>query len=120
VYDIAWRMGLPVPEARNLLLLVMVLFENFQVGNSRSETKSAFALSPLRSPVLFFGTLGAFAIHVAGMHLPFMRDMLGTAPVSAREWASMIGIALSIIPAIELHKWWWARRANRPGPVASH
>jgi Ca2+-transporting ATPase len=120
VYYIALRMGLPVPEARNLLLLVMVLFENFQVGNSRSETKSAFALSPLRSPILFFGTLGAFAIHVAGMHLPFMRDMLGTAPVSAREWALMIGIALSIIPAIELHKWWWGRRASRPARTASH
>jgi P-type Ca2+ transporter type 2C len=30
-------------EARNVLLLLMVLFENFHIGNCRSETKSAFS-----------------------------------------------------------------------------
>ncbi len=40
----------------NVLLLLMVIFENFHIGNCRLETKSAF-LSPLRSPMLLFGAL---------------------------------------------------------------
>jgi len=60
IYDIALRMGWDVADARNLLLLAMVLFENFHVGNCRSETRSAFALSPLRSPVLFSAHLVHF------------------------------------------------------------
>jgi Ca2+-transporting ATPase len=74
-------MGWDVAHARNLLLLTMVLFENFHIGNCRSETRSAFALSPLRSPVLFFGTLGAFLLHVTAMYVPFLQDMLNTQPV---------------------------------------
>ena len=96
--------------ARNLLLLTLVLFENFHVGNCRSETKSIFALSPLRSRILFFGTLGAFLIHVAGMYLPVLQSVLKTQPVGLTEWLLAIAVGMTIIPAIEIHKWLWARR----------
>lgn len=112
VYDIAVRLGWPVADARNLLLLAMVLFENFHVGNCRSETRSAFSLSPLRSPVLFFGTLGAFLVHVAGMYVPFLQDMLSTKPVDPWLWGVALGVSVLIVPAVELHKWWWAKRAG--------
>jgi Ca2+-transporting ATPase len=115
VYDIALRAGWSVTEARNLLLLTMVLFENFHIGNCRSETRSAFALSPLRSPVLFFGTLGAFLIHVAAMYVPFLQDALSTRPVVSLSWVVAIGVSVLIVPAVELHKWWWARRTNTGG-----
>jgi len=115
VYDIALRLGWPVADARNLLLLSMVLFENFHVGNCRSETRSAFALSPLRSPVLFFGTLGAFLIHVAGMYVPFLQEILSTKPVDPWMWGVAIAISVLIVPAVELHKWWWAKRTSPNG-----
>jgi P-type Ca2+ transporter type 2C len=112
VFDVAIRLGMPTADARNLLLLVMVLFENFHVGNCRSETRSAFSLSPLRSPVLFFGTLGAFLVHVAGMYVPFLQDMLATKPVDLWLWGVALGVSVLIVPTVELHKWWWARRAS--------
>lgn len=110
VYDIALRLGWSVGDARNLLLLTMVLFENFHVGNCRSETKSAFYLSPLRSPILFFGTLGAFLIHVVAMYVPFLQGILQTSPISVGMWAIALGVGLTVIPAVELHKWWWNRQ----------
>ena len=113
VYDIALRLGWSVTEARNLLLLTMVLYENFHIGNCRSETRSAFALSPLRSPVLFFGTLGAFLIHVAAMYVPFLQDVLSTSPVVSLSWVVAICVSLLIVPAVELHKWWWAKRFDQ-------
>lgn len=112
VYDLAIRAGFTVDAARNLLLLTMVLFENFHIGNCRSETRSAFALSPLRSPVLFFGTLGAFLLHVIAMYVPFLQDMLYTQPVEPWLWLVAIGVSVLIVPVIELHKWWWAVRHN--------
>jgi magnesium-transporting ATPase (P-type) len=115
VYDLALRVGWTVTEARNLLLLTMVLFENFHIGNCRSETRSAFALSPLRSPVLFFGTLGAFLIHIAAMYVPVLQDALSTSPVVPLSWGVAIGVSVLIVPAVELHKWWWARRTNAEG-----
>ena len=105
-------------EARNVLLLLMVLFENFHIGNCRSETKSAFALSPLRSPILLLGALGALAIHVAAMHIPLMQDVLGTRPASMMTWIVVAALAVSVVPAVELHKWVWNRRhraAHWPG-----
>jgi magnesium-transporting ATPase (P-type) len=110
VYDGCLRLGFAVEDARNILLLAMVLFENFHVGNCRSESRSAFVLSPLRSPVLFFGTLGAFLLHVVAMHVPFLQDVLVTKPVDAWIWVVAIVVSVSIVPAIELHKWWWAKR----------
>jgi P-type Ca2+ transporter type 2C len=112
VYFIAVQSGWKVVDARNLLLLVMVLFEIFHVGNCRSETKSAFALSPLRSPVLFFGTVGAFLVHLLGMYVPFMQDILGTQPVAPWLWGVAISISILIVPAVELHKWLWAKRLH--------
>ncbi|MCM2369846.1 cation-translocating P-type ATPase [Aporhodopirellula aestuarii] len=57
-----------VSSARNALLLLMVLFENIHIGNCRSETKSAFRMSPLRSPILLIGAITAFCIHLVAMH----------------------------------------------------
>ncbi|QQL46202.1 cation-translocating P-type ATPase [Sulfuriroseicoccus oceanibius] len=100
-------------DARNALLLMMVLFENFHIGNCRSETRSAFGISPLRSPILLVGAVAAFLIHLAVMHLPIMQGVLGTAPVSAETWMAVTLLALVIVPAMELHKWsWWRRRAQ--------
>lgn len=96
-----------------MLLLMMVLFENFHVGNCRSETKSAFVLSPLRSPILLSGVLVAFLIHVAVLYLPFMQNVLGTAPVSLTTWLVVAFLAATIVPTMELHKWLW--RAQHHG-----
>jgi magnesium-transporting ATPase (P-type) len=113
VYDICLRYGFSVEDSRNVLLLAMVLFENFHVGNCRSESRSAFYLSPLRSPVLFFGTLGAFLIHVAAMHVPFLQELLVTKPVDLWIWGVAFAVSVTIVPAIELHKWWWAIRNKK-------
>lgn len=112
-------LGWEVDQARNLLLLTMVLSENFHIGNCRSELRSAFALSPLRSPVLLFGTLGAFLVHVISMYVPFLQNILKTEPVSLGAWATAIGVAILVIPAVDLHKWWWNRRHPEDLPRAA-
>jgi Ca2+-transporting ATPase len=96
--------------ARNTTLLLMVLFENAHLANCRSETRSAFTIPLWRSPLLVAGTLTALAVHVLAMHWPPAQSLLGTAPVSGVEWLVLVPIAATILPAIELHKWWCRRR----------
>lgn len=108
----AWMIGHGWGEksARNTLLLLMVLFENFHLGNCRSETKSAFALSPLRSPTLLYGAIGAFLIHLAAMHIPLIQEVMETEPVSLATWCVLVPLAVLIVPVMELYKLSWRRR----------
>jgi magnesium-transporting ATPase (P-type) len=102
--------GISESSARNALLLLMVLFENMHIGNCRSETQSAFKLSPLKSPILLTGTLAAFLLHVVMLYLPFGNSVLKTSSVDPTTWVALIGLALTVFVAIELHKQSWAMR----------
>lgn len=111
-YSWMLRSGWPEADARNGLLLLMVLFENILLANCRSERRSAFAVSPLRSPVLLAGTTAALAVHVTAMHLPPLQRVLGVAPVSATTWAACIALSLTVLLADEAWKWWRRRRSE--------
>lgn len=106
-------LGRPIAEARNSVLLLMVFFENVHVFNSRSELRSALRHNPLRNPLLFFGVLGSWAAHAAAMHVPALRRALDTQPVTLRHAAHLLGLALVLLLASELHKA-WRRRKNAP------
>lgn len=90
--------------ARNALLLLMVLFENVHIGNCRSETKSAFALSPCRSPVLLMGTIAAFSLHLLMMHVAWGQTLLQVAPLDLTTWLTLLGLSLSVLIALEAYK----------------
>jgi len=102
--------GYTVDEARNGTLLLMVLFENVHVFNSRSETLSAFRHNPLRNPILLFGTVAAQLVHIGAMYTPGLRDVLGIQPVTPQQWLQLLLLALTVLAAMELHKWVWHAR----------
>lgn len=99
-------------KSRNALLLLMVLFQNVHIGNCRSETTSAFRLSPLSSPILLAGTVLAFSVHMLALHIPMLQRILHVAPVDVATLASLFGLALSLVLVMEIHKWWWRSRAT--------
>jgi Ca2+-transporting ATPase len=98
--------------ARNALLMLMVLFENVHLFNCRSETRSAFAMSPLRSPVLMIGIAAAFSLHVAMTYLPAGNLLLATQPVDAELWLTLLLLSLPILVVMELHKLSWSLRRH--------
>ena len=97
--------GYEVEAARNGTLLLMVLFENVQAFNSRSESRSVFRHNPLRNKLLFFGTLAAQLVHIGAMYTPGLSDVLGVQPVSFEHWAELLALALVLLAAMELYKW---------------
>lgn len=96
--------GMTVEEARNSTLLLMVLFENVNVFNSRSETRSAFRQNLLRNKLLLVGTVVAQLIHIGAMYTPWISDVLHIEPVSLEHWTTLLIAALSILVVMELYK----------------
>ncbi|MEA3641219.1 MAG: HAD-IC family P-type ATPase [Lamprobacter sp.] len=91
-------------DARNSLLLLMVLFENVHIFNCRSEERSAFRI-PLQANLLLIGTvIAAQGVHILAMYLPGLSDVLEVGPVPLWEWGALLGIALSLLVVIELFK----------------
>jgi len=101
--------GFSLEQARNSTLLLMVLFENVHVFNSRSETLSVFRHNPMRNKLLLGGTVIAQLIHIGAMYTPWLGDVLGASPVTFEQWLTLLGLALSVMFVMELHKWFRAR-----------
>ncbi|MFM1802337.1 MAG: putative cation-transporting ATPase [Planctomycetota bacterium] len=104
------QMKYSVFHSRNALLMLMVLFENFHIGNCRSELKSVFRLSPLSNPLLILGVFLAFSVHIIAMHTPWLQRILQVGPIDIKLIGVLVIIAFTIIPAVELHKWFCRRR----------
>ena len=102
----AWLLaqGVGVPEARNFVLLLMVLLENVQVFNCRSERVSAFRMPLRRNPLLIGGVFFAQGIHILVMQWPFMQQVLGVAPVTLGVWLSLLSLAGLLLLVMEIFK----------------
>jgi magnesium-transporting ATPase (P-type) len=102
----SWQLGQGVDEysARNITLLLMVLFENVHVLNSRSEKLSIFRQKFFGNPFLIFGMLAAQAIHIAAMYTPGLKAVLQVEPVTFTQWITLFMLALLLIIVDESHK----------------
>jgi Ca2+-transporting ATPase len=103
--------------ARDMLLLLFVLFENVQTFNSRSEHHSMFRQKFASNPLLVVSVIGAQAVHIAAMHVPGLSDTLQIAPVAAGEWVLLLLIASLLAVVMEFEKWWDERHLQRPQPA---
>lgn len=98
------QQGYEESAARNIILLLMVLFENVQVLNSRSETLSVLRQPFFGNPLLLAGIVIAQLLHIAAMHLPLGQSVLSVEPVSAGMWAGLLCIAVLLLILNEWHK----------------
>lgn len=103
-YFLTEEMNFTTFDARNLLLLLLVLFENVHAFNVRSETRSAFRV-PLRANLLLVGAvLAAQGIHIVSMFIPGWRGVLEITPVSLGTWGILLAITLTKLLIVEAYK----------------
>jgi magnesium-transporting ATPase (P-type) len=102
--------GMAAAEARNLLLLLLVIFENVHVFNARSETRSVFKVPLAANPFLVFAAMTAQLMHIAAMYLPGLRGVLDVKGINLSDWLLVATIALSLLAVVELYKLMLARR----------
>ncbi len=104
------EMGFETFDARNLLLLMLVLFENVHAFNVRSETRSAFRIPLTANRLLVLAVLVAQGIHILSMFIPGWSGVLEIEPVSFTTWAILLAITLSKFLVVEAYKHFRGRR----------
>ncbi len=123
VYAYLSSIGTPAESARNLTLMLMVLFGNLHALSSRSELRSIFSIPFFGNPFLALAVPFAQLIHIGAMYTPGLSDILEVSPISLREWLVLLGVALVLLLVEELHKLWlrraWQRQAGCAGTVSS-
>jgi len=105
-------MGYDEAEARNRVLLLTVLLQNYHVFNARSEYESAFRVPLSRNYVLVFGVLAAQGVHLLAMHVPLMQRVLQVGPVNLHEWLVPFALAGTIVIVMEAFKAVMRRRVD--------
>lgn len=96
--------GQSIEEARNLTLMLMVLFGNIHALNSRSESRSLFSIPLLGNPFLMLAVPLAQLAHIGAMYTPVLSDVLQIQPISVKEWLQLLAFAMSLLAVEELHK----------------
>ncbi|MCK5574561.1 MAG: HAD-IC family P-type ATPase, partial [Sphingomonadales bacterium] len=115
LFSITLAMGWSTFDASNMLLLMIILFENAHVFNCRSETRSAFKVPFASNPYLIAGVISAQGLHIGAMYTPGLSDVLDIAPVSLNAWLMAAGSALSIIMVMNVYKMVLRRRSGQTG-----
>lgn len=103
-FAVALQLGASEAEARNIVLFLLVLFENVHVFNTRSETQSAFTVPLQRNWYLLLAVLGAQVLQFAAPFIPGLNSVLGIEPLPLTTWLMLAAIALTILPLMELFK----------------
>lgn len=113
VFYLILQSGVTEEYARNVTLLLMVLFENIHALNSRSETRSLLHIPVFSNPLLLAGIVIAQSIHIGAMYVPGLSDILQIEPVPFTLWLKLLGIAATLFVIDEGHKLWLARKNAR-------
>lgn len=100
-------------QSQTVALTTMVVFQVFQAGNARSDTRSLFRMRATSNLPLFVSTVAALAVHLLALYLPPGQYVLRVEPIELTAWVRIIVVASSLLIAVELEKAWRRRRSMR-------
>lgn len=101
--------------ARNLVLLLVVLFENYHVLNCRSEYASVFRVPFRNNPLVFVAVFAALGLHLLMTHIPLMQSLLQITPVTLQEFLVLAVLAATVLIVMEVYKLLARERPSAPG-----
>ncbi|MDD7309985.1 MAG: cation-translocating P-type ATPase [Eubacteriales bacterium] len=91
------------PDGMTMAFVTMNMCEIFHSFNMRSQRKSVFSLKS-QNPVLWAAMFGSLLLATAVVEIPFLANLFGFTPVSLKEYAVALGLAILVIPIVELVK----------------
>ncbi|HVR35987.1 MAG TPA: cation-transporting P-type ATPase [Methylomirabilota bacterium] len=110
------RQGTPLPEARTVVVNVIVMVELFYLLNCRSLTRSLFSLGLFSNLWVLGGAVAMIAAQLLFTYAPFMNKLFNSAPISGSAWLKIIGVAAVVFVAVEIKKWIDACLRKGAGP----
>jgi Ca2+-transporting ATPase len=100
--------GRNLREAMAMIFVLLVMIEFFKAYNFRSDRVSALE-RPFANRWLNVAILGELVLLVSIVYVPFFQLLLSTFSMRLEDWILIVGLASTIIPVLELAKW-FARR----------
>ena len=86
-----------------MAFLAMSMCEIFHSFNMRSQRKSVFTLKG-HNKILWAAMLGSLLLTTLVIEVPFIADAFGFTPIGLIEYGIAIGLAILVIPIVELCK----------------
>ena len=95
-----------------MAFLTMSMCEIFHSFNLRSQRKSIFSLKG-QNKVLWAAMIGSFALTTLLLEVPFLADAFGFTSIGWDEYAISMGLAILVIPIVEIVKFFQRMDAKR-------
>lgn len=99
------------PDGTTMAFLTMSMAEIFHSFNMRSHRGSIFRLRR-QNKGLWLAALASLLLTTAVIYVPFLANAFEFAHIRLAEYAVALGLAVLVIPIVELVKW-FQRRADR-------
>ena len=103
-YILNTRTAMPLMQARNYILLLMVLLQNVHAFNCRSEKVSVFKVPLKNNKFIVYAVAAALILHIAFMNIPFLQGILKTNSVTFGEFGTVLLLALPLLIVMEIFK----------------
>ena len=100
------------PDGMTMAFLTMSMCEIFQSFNMRSQRGSIFKLKT-HNKVLWGAMLGSFVLTTLILEVPFIANLFGFTPIDWNEYLIAIALAVTVIPIVELVKFFQRARCPR-------
>jgi Ca2+-transporting ATPase len=92
------------PDGITMAFLTMSMAEIFHSLNMRSQHNSIFTMKS-SNIYLFFAMILALVLTTVVIEVPFIANLFDFEVISLKEYAVAMGLAVSVIPIVELVKW---------------
>jgi P-type Ca2+ transporter type 2C len=114
LFQFAIASGRSLKEAMTMTFVSLVLIQFFKAYNFRSEQASIFR-RPFANTWLNLAIVWELVMLAAIIAVPVFRIPFGTFPLTAEDWVIVIVSAATVVPVIELLKWFLRRGLFRVG-----
>lgn len=101
--------GASLPEARTIVVNVIVVVEIFYLLNCRSLTHPICTLGFFSNRWLIFGCGAMLAAQLLFTYAPFMNRLFHSAPLRVEAWSHIFAVGLLAFAAVGTEKWFRAR-----------
>ena len=94
-----------------MAFLTMSMCEIFHSFNMRSQRKSVFSLKT-QNKILWAAMLGSLLLTTALLEIQFLARLFGFMPIGLTEYAIAMGLAILVVPIVEVVKFFQRRAAK--------
>ena len=108
------NLALAERHARTMAFTTLVLFQMFNVFNNRSTRHSAF-YRMFDNPLLWAAVILSIGLQVAVIYVPFLQRAFQTTALDGVDWLVSVGVASSVLIALEIGKVVLGRRGAWAG-----